>query len=234
MKYLLFSLIVAFNAAAQKNKYDTFFEKGNGNQSANYLEAIRYYNVLAADFPSIAIKEMGITDSGEPLHMVVFNAEKNFDFGQLQNKAVILINNGIHAGEPDGIDATMMLFRDLALGKIKTPKNTVVATIPVYNIGGALNRNSTSRVNQEGPEEYGFRGNARNFDLNRDFIKSDARNTTSFVEIFHAINPDIFIDNHVSDGADYQYTLTYIMTQPDKLGNPLGHFLRKDMMPALL
>jgi hypothetical protein len=31
-----------------------------------------------------------------------------------------------------------------------------------------LNRNSTSRTNQNGPEEYGFRGNARNFDLNRD------------------------------------------------------------------
>jgi len=234
MKYLLFSLIVAFTATAQKNKYDTFFEKGNGNQSATYSEAIRYYNVLAADFPSIAIKEMGLTDSGEPLHIVVFNPEKIFDFGQLKNKAVILINNGIHAGEPDGIDATMMLFRDLALRKIKTPENTVVVAIPVYNIGGALNRNSTSRVNQEGPEEYGFRGNARNFDLNRDFIKSDARNTKSFVEIFHTINPDVFIDNHVSDGADYQYTLTYIMTQPDKLGNPLGNFLRNDMMPALL
>jgi hypothetical protein len=232
LTFVLFSLV----STAQKNtKYDTFFEKSNGNQSAPYAETMAYYTMLSKDFASVDLKEMGPTDSGEPLHMVIFNPEKNFDFNAIQkNKAVILINNGIHAGEPDGIDATMMLFRDLALGKIKVPKNTVIVTIPVYNIGGALNRNSTSRVNQEGPEEYGFRGNARNYDLNRDFIKSDARNTKSFVEIFHLINPDIFIDNHVSDGADYQYTLTYIMTQPDKLGNPLGNYFRTEMMPALL
>ena len=230
--FLLFSII----ATSQNNhKYDTFFEKGNGNQSATYAETIAYYKLLAIDFPSIEMKEMGLTDSGMPLHIVIFNPEKQFNFdGISKNKAVLLINNGIHAGEPDGIDATMMLFRDLALGKIKVPKNTVIVTIPVYNIGGALNRNSTSRVNQDGPEEYGFRGNARNYDLNRDFIKSDTRNTKSFVEIFHLIRPDVFIDNHVSDGADYQYTLTYIMTQPDKLGNPLGNYFRSEMMPSLV
>jgi hypothetical protein len=86
-----------------------------------------------------------------------------------------LINNGIHAGEPDGIDATMQLFRDLALGKIKVPQNTIISTIPIYNIGGAFNRNSTTRANQDGPEIYGFRGNGRNYDLNRDFIKSDTK-----------------------------------------------------------
>lgn len=231
----LFLLLSICSLAQKKNKYDTFFEKGNRNQSASYAETIAYYKLLADDFPSIEMQKMGLTDSGEPLHMVVFNPEKQFDFGVIQkNKAVVLLNNGIHAGEPDGIDASMQLFRDLALGKIKVPKNTVAVCIPVYNIGGALNRNATSRANQDGPESYGFRGNARNYDLNRDFIKSDTRNTKSFTEIFHKINPDIFIDNHVSNGADYQYKLTYIMTQHNKLGAVLGDFLNTEMMPALV
>ena len=229
-------LLLTVSLFAQKtNKYDTFFEKGNGNQSANYQETITYYKLLANDFPTIKMQEMGLTDSGEPLHIVTFNPEKQFDFQEIQkNKVVLLINNGIHAGEPDGIDASMQLFRDLALGKIKAPKNTVIFCIPIYNIGGALNRNSTSRANQDGPEEYGFRGNARNFDLNRDFIKSDTRNTKSFVEIFHKINAAVFIDNHVSNGSDYQYKLTYIMTQHNKLGTVLGNFLNTEMMPALV
>jgi hypothetical protein len=71
----------------------------------------------------------------------------------------------------------MQLFRDLALGKIKVPQNTIISTIPIYNIGGALKRNSTTRANQDGPEIYGFRGNGRNYDLNRDFIKSDTKKT---------------------------------------------------------
>lgn len=178
---------------------------------------------------------MGLTDSGEPLHIVTFSPENDFDFKSLEkNKVMLLINNGIHAGEPDGIDATMMLFRDLATAKIKLPKNTIIVTIPVYNIGGALNRNADSRTNQNGPEEYGFRGNGRNFDLNRDFIKSDTRNTRSFVEIFHKVNPEVFIDNHVSNGADYQYVLTYIETEPDKLGKELGNFMTKTMTPAIV
>ncbi len=229
-------LLCSLTILAQTHtKYDTYFEKGNGNQSATYQETIAYFQLLANDFKTIDIKTMGLTDSGEPLHMVTFNSDATFDFEAIQkNKAVLFINNGIHAGEPDGIDASMQFFRDLALGKIKAPKNTVIVCIPVYNIGGALNRNSFTRANQNGPEEYGFRGNARNYDLNRDFIKSDTRNTKSFVEIFHQINPDVFIDNHVSNGSDYQYKLTYIMTEPSKLGTVLGSYLKKEMMPNLV
>ena len=237
MKFLSFLfLFCSFSVLAQKDtKYTTFFEKGNDNQSANYPETIAYFKLLVHDFPTIRIQEMGLTDSGEPLHIVIFNADKNFDWQEIrQTKAVFLINNGIHAGEPDGIDATMMLYRDLALGKITIPKNTVLVNIPVYNIGGALNRNGTSRANQDGPEEYGFRGNARNYDLNRDFIKSDTRNTRSFAQLFHTINPDVFVDNHVSNGADYQYVLTYIMTQHNKLGSVLGNFLNTEMVPAIV
>jgi Zinc carboxypeptidase len=235
LKIIFLLLPILLSAQNNNNKYKTFFEKGNGNQSANYLETISFFKILDKDFPTIKMEQMGKTDSGEPLHIVTFNADKTFDFKTIQkSKAIILINNAIHAGEPDGIDATMILFRDLALGKVKIPKNTVIVTIPVYNIGGALNRNATSRTNQNGPDEYGFRGNGRNFDLNRDFIKSDTKNTKSFVEIFHKLNPEVFIDNHVSNGADYQYDLTYIQTQHNKLGKELGDFLNDIMTPAIV
>ena len=146
---------------------------------------------------------------------------------------MLLINNGIHPGEPDGIDASMMLLRDLAQGKIKAPQNVVVAVIPVYNIGGSLNRGSFSRVNQNGPEQYGFRGNAQNLDLNRDFIKADSKNAFAFEKIFQWLNPDIFIDNHVSDGADYQHTMTLLTTQYNKLQGETGTFLHDIFEPAL-
>lgn len=236
MCFLKFSfLFVSISIFAQNNsKYTSFFEKGNGNQSADYQEIVRYYQLLDSDFETIKVTTFGITDSGEPLQVVLFDSEKKFNFDTKNNKAVLLINNGIHAGEPDGIDATMQLYRDLALGKLKAPKNVLLMAIPVYNIGGCLNRNSTTRVNQDGPEEYGFRGNARNYDLNRDFIKSDTKNTKSFVNIYHTYNPDIFIDNHVSNGADYQYTLTYIMTEPKKLGTVLGDYMKTELTPAIV
>ena len=214
--------------------FPTPFETSEGTNTATYEEVIDFYISLAREFPEVNIQTIGNTDSGEPLHIVTYNEEGNFNFQKIsEEKTIMLINNGIHPGESDGIDATMLLFKDLASGKITTPQKTVIVTIPVYNVGGALNRNSTTRANQNGPDSYGFRGNAKNYDLNRDFIKNDTRNAQTFAKIYHLIKPDIFIDNHVSNGADYQYTLTHLFTQHDKLGGQLGAYLHKEMMPAL-
>jgi hypothetical protein len=219
-----------------KQDYDftTVFEKSGGTETATYEEVIEYYANLAAVYPTVSLQQIGETDSGKPLHLAVYSREKQFDLNNARKEnTVMLINNGIHPGESDGIDATMMLFRDLAQDSIPLPENTVIAAIPVYNVGGALNRNSFTRTNQNGPKEYGFRGNARNFDLNRDFIKADTKNTRSFYQIFHKVDPDVFIDTHVSNGADYQYSLTHLFTQHNKLGGESGKYVKVDMMPAL-
>lgn len=230
-------LIVCWNhSAGQTSKYfETHFEKSNGLETATYQQTIKFYYNLAEVYPEISIKAIGETDSGEPLHLVTLNLDAVFDFSKIKehDKRILLINNGIHPGESDGIDATMMLIRDIVQGKIEAPKKTVLATIPIYNIGGSLNRNSTTRTNQNGPKEYGFRGNARNYDLNRDFIKCDTKNTRTFARIFHLVKPDVFIDNHVSNGADYQYTLTHVFTQHNKMGNDLGDYIHTEMMPTL-
>ena len=239
MKRLIIAFIFMVSCSEQSTKkssdFTTVFENSGGLETATYQETISFYNNLANHFPEITIEAKGKTDSGEPLNIVTFNPKTTGDdFDSLRNNnRILLINNGIHPGESDGIDATMMLFRDLAIGKLETPEQTIIVTIPIYNIGGSLNRNSGTRTNQNGPLEYGFRGNARNYDLNRDFIKSDTKNARAFAEIFHHIQPDVFIDNHVSNGADYQYTLTHLFTQHNKLGGVLGHFLHTTMMPEL-
>lgn len=234
---LLFTSLCCFNCSTNTTESETLktiFEISEGKKTATYQETIDYYYTLSKKFNDIHIEPIGETDSGYPLHLVTFNPNGNFNFEEIrQTKRIVLINNGIHPGESDGIDATMMLFRDLAEGKIKMLKNTVLVTIPIYNIGGSLNRNSTSRTNQNGPEEYGFRGNARNYDLNRDFIKTDTKNAKSFAKIYHLVKPDVFIDNHVSNGADYQYTLTHLFTQHNKLGGPLGKLVHDSVMPSL-
>ena len=230
-------LIISCNLSNDQSAYDfeTHFEKSNGLETATYQQTIQFYSDLAEVYSGISIKAIGETDSGEPLHLVTLNLDAVFDFSKIKehNKQILLINNGIHPGESDGIDATMILFRDIVQGKIEAPKETVLATIPIYNVGGSLNRNSKTRTNQNGPKEYGFRGNARNYDLNRDFIKSDTKNSRTFAEIFHLIKPDVFIDNHVSNGADYQYTLTHVFTQHNKMGNDLGNYIHTEMIPTL-
>lgn len=232
---ILFILLAVFLLSSPTHAQQCRFEKSNGLESATYFEVIDWYKKLDARSPKVMMKAMGPTDAGYPLHLVLISNDGKFDPVQWhkQNKALVLVNNGIHPGEPDGIDASMMLVRDIVNGKMILPNNVVLAIIPVYNIGGCLNRNSYSRVNQNGPLEYGFRGNAQNLDLNRDFTKCDSRDARSFTSIFHWLDPDIFIDNHVSDGADYQHTMTLLTTQYDKLGESLGAWLKNKFEPQL-
>jgi len=229
--FLLMTIPVLYTSKAQQCR----FEKTNGLESATYFEAIDWYKNLDKLSSKVLMKEMGMTDAGYPLHLVLVSNDSKFDATQWhkQNKAVILINNGIHPGEPDGIDASMMLVRDIVNGKVKIPDNVALAFIPVYNIGGCLNRNSYSRANQDGPLEYGFRGNSQNLDLNRDFTKNDSREAKAFAQLFHMLDPDILIDNHVSDGADYQHTMTLLTSQYDKLGAGLGKWLKESFEPQL-
>jgi len=225
-------LLLSCNLPSEKPYFDfeTHFENSDGEETATYKQVINFYKALAETYSEIKLETIGETDSGEPLHLVWYSSGGKFNDTK---KSSLLINNGIHPGESDGIDATMMLFRDLVNGKLIPPKNIIIATIPIYNVGGSLNRNSTTRANQNGPKEYGFRGNARNYDLNRDFIKCDTKNAKTFTEIFHKVSPDVFIDNHVSNGADYQYTLTHLFTQHNKLGGKLGAYLHEQLMPGL-
>ena len=230
-----FILLLALTFSCKNYAQPTPFEKSNGTATATYFEVIDWYKKMDAASPLVTMKEMGSTDAGYPLHLVMVSSDGKFSPAQWhrQNKLVIFINNGIHPGEPDGIDASMMLVRDIIQKKIILPQNIALAFIPVYNIGGCLNRNSYTRANQNGPVEYGFRGNAQNLDLNRDFTKNDSKNAVSFAGIFHFLEPDIFIDNHVSDGADYQHTMTLITTQYDKLGKSLGSYVKDNLEPKL-
>lgn len=223
-------LCFSLNISAQKML--TPFEKGNGNQTATYSELIGFYQSLAKNSKQISLQTIGETDAGLPLHYAIFHPKSLLKPNP--KTLVLMINNGIHPGEPDGIDATMMLMRDLAEGRIKISNDVMVVAVLTYNVGGTINRNAHSRTNQNGPESYGFRGNARNYDLNRDFIKSDSKNMRSFAQLFHSFDPDVFVDNHVSNGADYQYTMTYIATQHQKLGGKLGDYFFENMTPFMV
>lgn len=231
-KYLL--LFIAFLCCIQANAQLTPFELSKDkNYTATHAEVMAYYRALAKQQPQMKLFNYGSTDIGKPLTLVVLSKDKVFDpvLIKKQNKRVLLVNNGIHPGEPEGIDASMMLARDL-LKKNQLPKDVVICFIAVYNIDGNMNR-GLSRANQNGPRAYGFRGNYRNLDLNRDFIKADSKNALAFAQILNTWQPEVLLDNHVSDGADYQYVMTLIETQKDKQNPTLANYTSKTMTADL-
>ncbi len=232
---LLLGLCTA--ARAQLSEFILPFER-DANTTSTYFETIAFYEALAGQYPrQFQLSEIGQTDSGFPLHLAVYSADGAFspEAARAAGRQVLFINNAIHPGEPCGVDATMLFLRGLLQNEARQDSlgGLVIVVIPFYNIGGGLNRGSYSRANQNGPEAYGFRGNARNLDLNRDFIKCDSRNARAFNQAFARWQPDVFIDTHTSNGADYQYTMTLIATQIDKLSPPLAAYLDGRLLPRL-
>jgi hypothetical protein len=235
MNRFLFSalfILLSYSCFSQSN--------WTGNTSPTYSELIVHLKKLDKAHKELSMYNMGPSDYGLPIYLFVINGGKDSTrtFTKAQAGTTILINNAIHPGEPDGINACLIwLDQWIAQGKPLESKNgdklPVIAFIPVYNVGGMMNRSSTSRANQNGPEEYGFRGNARNFDLNRDFIKMDSKNAFTFACIFHSLDPDVFIDNHVSNGADYQYTLTYIASMKERMSPQMNELTYGKCIPYL-
>ena len=234
-KNLLACLALLYSCFLSAQTIPTKFEQTGGKETPVYHEIIDWWKKLDERSGKVKMLTMGMTDAGFPLHLIVVSNNGDYNFNNIRknNKRVILINNGIHPGEPDGIDASMLLVRDIVLNKYRIPDNIVLAFIPVYNIGGCLNRSIHYRIDQNGPLEKGFRGNSQNLDLNRDFIKCDSKDARAFAEIFHLTDPDVFVDNHVSNGADYQHVMTLLTSQHNKLGGVMGEFMNKTFEPGL-
>ena len=221
-----------------QNELLTPYERGNKNQTTTWEECIAFYRMLESAFPTVVrLIQIGTSDAGTPIHAGIVTADGVHDFDEIKSsfRPVFFNNNGIHPGEPEGVDACMALVRDFCVKPelLKSLRRMVFLFIPMYNVDGSRRRNNSSRVNQQGPEMFGFRGNALHMDLNRDFIKCDSHNAQIFNRFFTAWDPDLMVDTHTSNGADYSYTMTVIQTQADKLGGELGEFVREVMMPEI-
>lgn len=208
-------------AISEFGLYPTPYELGAYQQTATYSEAIKWYKNIQKKYSSYTqLFEIGGSDAGLPIYCFKISNPNLGSKKSVESRFKVLINNNIHPGEPEGTDASMLLVRDILTDPHRFRKMLSVIDIYIilqYNVDGTLNRNSSSRANQDGPAEYGFRGNGKNLDLNRDFIKMDSRNAQSLVSFMSEKKFDYFIDNHTSNGADYQYTLTYFHTRTEKL-----------------
>ncbi|MBL7950964.1 MAG: hypothetical protein JNM62_04535 [Flavobacteriales bacterium] len=206
-----------------------------GDTTPTWEDLIARYMEFDRTRPGTTLLEIGKDDDGSPIHLFVLSdgSGSTPDGIRAQGKNILWITNGIHPGEPDGIDASLLLTQalldsDQYMGLLA---HTAVCIVPVYNVSGAEQRNGTSRVNQNGPLEYGFRGNARNLDLNRDFIKADSRNAHALIDALNVWDPDVYFETHVSNGADHQYVMELLTTHPDKLDTALRAFIHDLLIP---
>jgi Zinc carboxypeptidase len=195
-------------------EWQTTAEKTDYKRTSTYDEAVAYSKKLARTSGGlITYTTYGKSGEGRDLPLLIAASDGALSpkWARKAGKAVVLIQAGIHAGEIDGKDAGLALLRDIAITKTRIGllKNVVILLEVIYNVDGHENRSPFMRANQNGPDAMGFRANATNLNLNRDYMKADAPETRAWLTLWNTWKPDLFIDCHVTDGADFQYNLTY-------------------------
>ncbi len=191
----------------------THAEKTDYRETPRYAQTIEYAKRLDQASSLIKFQTFGKSGEGRDLPLLIATEGDTFthETARRAGKAVILIQACIHAGEPDGKDAGLALLRDIAITKTRPGllKNLVVLFIPIYNTDGHERVSPYNRINQNGPAEMGWRSTSTYQNLNRDYMKADTPETRAWLSLWLQWKPDLFIDCHVTDGADYQYNITY-------------------------
>jgi len=234
---LIVSTLLANLNFAQDNNLITYYEKSGFKATPSYDETIEYCKLLDKSSPFIQYTTFGTSPQGRKLPLLIINSKGQFDpaSSRRDGKLVLLIQAGIHPGEIDGKDAGFMFFRDLAIeqriGDI--PENLTILFIPIVNVDGHERFGPYNRINQDGPEEMGWRTTSQNLNLNRDFLKADAPEMKDWLILYQHWQPDFFVDIHVSDGADYQYVITYGLETFGNMNESLTNWSIDQFIPAM-
>ncbi|MFC2101586.1 M14 family metallopeptidase [Bacteroidota bacterium] len=246
---LLFS---SFFLSAQQ-EWLTYYELSGGMRTPRYTETIDYCRKLAEASPMVHYTSFGISPQGRELPLIIVDIDGLNDPEEIKQagRLILLVQACIHPGESEGKDAGLMLVRDLMrveaggsrdgeVSEIQHPASSIqylldhvsVLFIPIFNVDGHERFGPYNRINQNGPEEMGWRVTATNLNLNRDYLKADAPEMRAWLSMYNAWDPDFFIDIHTTDGADYQYVLTYMMETLGEMDMGLTNWCDSVFLPA--
>ncbi len=211
-------------------------EKSEWNETAPYAEAVEIAHRLERASRWVKVLDMGTTPEGRTMIALVVSKDRAFtpEAAAKTGKVVIMIQSGIHSGEIEGKDTVLMLVRDMAVTKrFAWLDHAIFVAIPVFNVDGHENFSPYHRAQQNGPRSTGLRATAQRLNLNRDYIKADTPEMRGWLRLFNAWMPDFLVDNHVTDGADFQYDVTWDMARNQDLADPAGAWVRERFVPEL-
>jgi hypothetical protein len=213
----------------------TAAEKSGFKTTSNYEDTVAFCRRLDEASPWIRYLTFGYSHEGRALPLLVLSRDGAFtpDAAHKTGKPIVLVQNGIHSGEIDGKEACFALTREIAITKSLEGllDSAIVLVVPIYNVDGHEMATPFNRFNQKGPEEMGWRANAQNLNLNRDYLKADAPETRALLALWSSWRPDLFVDTHVTDGADFQYDVLYTMESTGYVAPEVARYVEEVFQP---
>lgn len=238
---LIISIIIGIlttSLVAQNAEWITKFESSNYLETVTYEECIEFSKLLAEKSALINYQEIGLSPQKRAIPLLIVDKDGLTNAEQIKatGRIILFVQAGIHAGEPDGTDAGFLLLRDMAIHQknLQLLENVSILFIPSFNVDGLARMSPYNRINQNGPIEMGWRANSNNLNLNRDYMKADSPEMKAWLHMFNEYLPDLFIDCHTTDGADYQYVATYALETFGNMDDGLTKWMKSKYEPYLI
>jgi hypothetical protein len=211
-------------------------ESSGFRATSSYAETLAYLRKLEARSPSIKLLFFGTSQQGRRLPLVVVSEERAFSAAEARRlkKPIVLVQNGVHAGEIDGKDASLRLLREIALGERPDILHGVtLLVVPIYNVDGHERVSAFNRPEQDGPADgMGFRTNATGLDLNRDNMKLESAEARALIAVVNEWRPHLHVDDHVSDGFEHGWSLGFATAEAPQAPAPVDAWM-KAHLPAV-
>lgn len=219
----------------------TVAEQSAFQRTGRFAETERLCAAFAARWPQgVRRIEFGRTAEGRPLLALLITNAGPPEAREIRRRRVpvLMLQACIHPGEPDGKDAGFIVLRDILAGALLPGalERIAILFVPVFNADGHERFGPWNRINQNGPQEMGWRTTAQNLNLNRDYSKADSPEMQAMLRLINEWDPLLCADLHVSDGADFEHDVS-VQVEPIHYGpselHPAGLDLRNRVIASL-
>lgn len=201
--------------------------------------------IASKNDPRFHLGSFGKSPQGRELPLVVMSAHgiRTPEESRARGLPVVLVINGIHAGEVEGKEACQMLVRDILAGThAHLIEKLTLVIVPLFNPDGNDAISPENRVldlprleGQIGPKKVGTRVNGIGVNLNRDYMRQQALEMQLLQSrVVQVWQPELTIDTHATNGSVHRMWMTYDIPHTGASGRPEPvAFMREQMMPAV-
>jgi hypothetical protein len=219
----------------------TIAERSGFSETGRVDEVERLCEAFGRIWPdAVRSFEYGRSAEGRPLRAMIVSRAGVLSPGELSRRGlpILMLQGGIHPGESDGKDAGFIALRQLLSDEIPGGllERLAILFVPAFNTDGHERVGRWNRLNQNGPQETGWRTTAHNLNLNRDYTKADAPEMHAMLRLLNEWDPLVCADLHVTDGADFEPDIS-LQVEPINQGDPglyaSGRQLRDELIAKL-
>lgn len=222
-------------------------EESDYQETSRHADVMRFVEQLQQrGDPRLWVTRFGTSPENRDLPLLVLSAHgvKTPEQARASELPVVLILNGIHAGEVEGKEASLMLARDLLSSSAgDLLEQMILLIVPLFNPDGNDRISPTNRqlniAKLEGqlgpPTGVGTRTNAAGINLNRDYMKQEAVEMQLLQSnVCQVWQPHLTIDCHATNGSVHRFALTYDIPHTSESGRsePIL-FMREQLLPLV-